>query len=275
MKRFFVCLFAAVMLATTAFADLIIELDDGFWRTHRDDCISRYRSYTVNSPAGYAPLWESPVSSEQTDVLPNGTELGGLWHYTDKNGETWFAVQSGEWNGNGEEIILGWGRASDCLVTPDTVSFEEVHGTEFEGWDPAYDDVFQGVEKITLWKYPGSGEMAGELQEVPSWIRSYPSDELTVCWRDGQGRMWAYLNYIMGYRCVWLCLDDLSSTSMEKDETVLPRSETVYPAADRLPPPSTGTGGLTIVSVVSVAAITILLLLMFFRRSPRKVKSGK
>lgn len=273
MKKILLFLFTAALLATMAFADILIELDDSFWRNHRDNCVDRYRTYTVNSPEGSAALWESPSSSKQTETLPNGTKLGGLWHYTDGKGETWFAVQSGERNRDGEETLRGWCRELDCLVTPDSISFEEAHSTEFEGWDQTYDRIFDGAEGMVLWNYPGSGEVKEELWEVPDWLRNRPSESIDTCWRDPQGRMWAYLNYIYGTRNVWFCLDDLSSTDLEKDESILPEPGPIYPAADKLPPPSSGTGGLTIAAVVSVAAVTILLLFMFFRKKPEKKKT--
>lgn len=270
MKKLLLCLLTAVLLAITVFADILIELDDSFWRIHQSGCVDRYRSYIVNSPEGYAALWESPVSSKQTEILANGAELGGLWHYTDGKGETWFAVQGGKRNGMGKETVRGWCRASDCIVTPDWISFEEAHSAEFEGWDQAYDHVFDGAEGMILWSYPGSGEVKGDLREVPDWLRDSPAGSLDTCWRDRKGRMWAYLNYIYGYRNVWLCLDDLSGTDIEKDESVMPKRDPIYPAADKLPPPSSGTGGLTIVSVVSLMAVTILLLFLFFRKNPGK-----
>lgn len=275
MKKLVLFLTTALLLATTAFADILITLDDSFWRAHQDDCAYRYRSYTVNSPAGYAALWESPTSSKQTETLPNGTKLGGLWHYTDKTGETWLAAQSGEQSENGDEIIRGWCRTSDCLVVPDEVSFEEAHGAEFEGWDPAYDGIFDRVEEVVLWKYPGSGEVEGTLKEIPDWMRDFPDTELDVCWRDPQGRMWAYLSYIFGYRNVWICLDDLGNTDFEKDESILPPQGPAYPAADKLPPPSSGTGGLTIAAVAAVVAVTILLLWMLFQKGAPKTKTEK
>lgn len=270
MKKMFFCLFSAVLLAVTVFADILIELDDSFWRNHQDDCVSRYREYTVNSPEGYAALWESPVSSRQTEVLSNGTKLSGLWHYTDQKGEKWFAVQSGKRNDNLEEIIRGWCKASDCYVEPDEVSFEEAYSSEFAGWDSAYDHVFTGADKLILWKYPCSGEVEGELEEVPDWLRNSPGQELNTCWRDPQGRMWTYLNYIFGYRNVWICLDNLSNADIGKDESILSLPESIYPAAGDPPKPSTGTGGLTIAAVVSVAAITIILLVMLFRKPASK-----
>lgn len=265
MKKMVILLFTAALLATTAFADILINLDDSFWHSHRDDCVNRRRTYTVNSPEGSAALWESPVSSKQTETLPNGTELNGSWRYTDEKGETWFTVESGEQNSNGEEILRGWCRESDCLATPDAVSFEEAHGAEFEGWDRAYDHVFDEAEDIIIWKYPGSGEVKGEIwgpSYDPAWLR----DEFDTCWRDQQGRMWAYLDRILQNRDVWICLDALGSTELEKDETILPDTGTVYQAADKLPQPTSGLGGLTIVAVAAVVVITILLLFLFFRK---------
>lgn len=262
MRKLLLSLLTAVLLSATVFADMLVEPNDIFWWTHRDDCENRYRTYIVNSPDGYAALWESPVSSKQTEILPNGTELNGSWRYTDEKGETWFTVESGETNVRHRIILRGWCRESDCLVTPDSVSFEEAHSVEFEGWDRSYDHILDEAEKIVVWKYPGSGEVTGELG--PAFDPKRLPEMVETCWRDPQGRMWAYVERIVGRQDIWICLDALGSTDLEKDETILPDTGTVYQAADKLPQPTSGTGGLTIVAVTVVVTITILLLFLFF-----------
>lgn len=263
MRKPLLCLFTAALLATTAFADILIELNDSFWWSHRDDCVNRSRVYTVNSPEGWAALWESPVSSKQTETLLNGTALDGNWHYTDEKGEIWFAVENVV-NEDLDVPLRGWCRAADCLATPDAVSFEEAHGAEFEGWDQAYDHIFDEAEEIVVWTYPGSGEVKGELWAPayePEWLR----DEFNICWRDPQGRMWAYLERILAHRDAWICLDALGSAELAKDETILSDTGQVYPAAERIPQPASGSDGLTIAAIAAIVAVTLLLLFLFFR----------
>lgn len=271
LKNVFVCLMSAFLLSVglisaKVHADVLLEVDDSFWRAHQNECDYLYRTYTVNGDQGYAILWESPVSSRQEEVLTNGTSISTNWHYTDSKGETWCAVNTGEYS-QGYEKISGWIKTSDCLVNPDYISFREAHEEEFVEYDPAYDNALEGLETVVLWTYPCSGKVktdrmdAGGLQDR----RVY-----NTCWKDSQGRMWAFVGYCYGVRNTWICLDDPANPELEADESVIPRDAVVYPAADDLPDTKSGVTGLTIAAVLAVVAVTIVLLWLFFVRKRRK-----
>ncbi len=275
MKKIWICLLSVCLLAVflppaEVHADVLIEVADSFWESHRKDCDYLFRRYTANGPEGYIALWESPVSSRQEEILANGTEIAGGWRYADSRGEIWCAISSGKMNHQGQEEIRGWVRTSECLVTPDHTSFQEAHGQEFVAYDPAYDHALDGLEKVVLWEYPCSGVTAAEEIDA-EWFRNYDSlaDCFSTCWEDPQGRLWAYVGYCYGIRSTWICLDAPADASLKADGTVLPQTATVYPPADKLPSAKSGVTGLTVGAVAAVTAVTVLLLWLFFGRKRR------
>lgn len=262
-----VCLLSMEGLPLRVQADVVIEIDDSFYRAHKKECHYLYRSYTVNAPEGYAVLWESPLSSGQREILANGTSIYSNWYYTDDKGETWCAVMTGKTNLQGYDTIRGWIKTSDCLAALDYISFQEAYREEFTEYDPAYDEALKGVETVVLWEYPCSGKIRAEEIDA-DWFRERGGG-FDTCWKDPQGRMWAYVGYCYGIRNTWICLDDPANGDMEADESVLRQSCVIYPAAERLPKPHRGVTGLAIGAVIGVMAVTGVLLWVFFVRKRR------
>ena len=248
-------------------ADVLVEVDDSFWRAHQDECSYFYRSYTVNAPEGYAAIWASPLSSKQREVLTNGVSIYSNWHYTDDAGEVWCAVMTGEMNYKGYDMIRGWMKTSDCMVRADYFQFQEVYGQEFEVYKGTHGKALAEAETVVLWEYPCSGEIRAEDIDA-EWFDNW---NIGPCWEDPQGRMWAFVTYCYGIRNTWICLDDPSNADLEADESILPQTETIYPAAEYLPGAKKGVTGLAVGAVLGVMAVTGLLLWVFF---VKKRKSG-
>lgn len=273
MKRIFIavlcaCLLSVVFLPAKVHADVVVELNDSFWKKHQDDCDYIFRRYTVNGREGYAVVWESPVSSKQEEILVNGTELYSNWHYTDSKGEVWCTV-------NGEEYdnVKGWIKTSECLAVPDHISFREAYEQEFVGYDSSYDHAFDGLDKVTLWAYPCSGIVEADHIDA-AWFRddTTPGKIFDTCWRDPQGRLWAFVGYCYGIRNTWICLDDPSATELdgESGADILPQDDVVYPPAEELPSVSNGVTWLTIGGVVTAFLSTGALLLGAFSLKKKK-----
>lgn len=270
-KRIFRILSALLVLTallpTSARADVISEPDDNFVKRHESECdYQQYRSYQVNSPEGYAALWSSPESSRQRETLANGESIGGNWLYTDEKGETWLLVE-GSVNGSWKE--RGWIRLSECVPAPDAIGFEERHFGEYTAYDGSFDEALSELETVVLWKYPCSGVVVNNRLDIRDL---HFGENLQHCWRDPEGRVWGYVGYVVGYRNVWICLSDPANPSIPADESVLPRLETVYPPAEKLPAPKSGVTGTTVALVVGLAVVTAGLLWIFFgmRKKRRK-----
>ncbi len=262
-----VCLLWLGLAPARVRADLLVEVDDSFWRAHQDECAYYYRSYTVNAPEGYAAIWASPLSSKQREVLANGVSIYSNWHYTDDAGEIWCAVMAGEMNHQGYDTIRGWMKTSDCMVRADHIQFEEVYGQEFVKYKGTYGEALADAETVVLWEYPCSGEIRAEEIDA-EWFDNW---NIGPCWQDPRGRMWAYVSYCYGIRSTWICLDDPANPYLEADESILPQTEVIYPAADQLPEVKSGVTGLMVGAVLGVMAVTGLLLWVFF---VKKRKAG-
>ncbi len=271
-KRIFrvlsILLVLTALLPTAARADVISEPDDDFVKRHEDECdYQQYRSYLVNSPEGYAALWESPESSRQRETLANGRSVAGNWLYTDGKGETWLLVEnavSGSWRER------GWIRLSECVPALDAVAFEERHFGEYTEYDGSFDEALSRLETVVVWTYPCSGVMAYKRLETRAVL---DGGSLHYCWRDPKGRVWGYSGYVRGDRNVWICLSDPTSTSIPADGSVLKRLETIYPPADEIPAPNkSGVTWTAAALVAGLAVVTAGLLWFFFAR---RKKSGK
>lgn len=271
-KRFFRILSALLVLTallpmTTARADVISEPNDSFVKRHEDECdYQQYRSYLVNSPEGYAALWDSPASSRQRETLANGRSVAGSWLYTDEKGETWLLVESAV-NGSWKE--RGWIRLSECVPALDAVAFNERHFGEYTEYDGSFDEALSRLETVVVWTYPCSGVVAYKNLETRALL---DGRSIHSCWRDPEGRVWGYSGYVRGDRNVWICLSDPTGTDIPANPDVLPRLETMYPPAEKVPSPRSGVTGTAIALVAGLAAVTAGLLWFFFAR---RKKSGK
>lgn len=260
-----VCLLGAGLIPVRVHADVLIEIDDSFYRGHQKECDYFFRRYTVNAPEGYAAIWESPLSSRQREILANGVSFYTNWHYTDDKGETWCAVMTGKMNDQGYDTIRGWMRTSDCLAETDYISFRETYGEEFVEYNRAYGKALEEAETVVLWTYPCSGEVRADGIEA-EW---FDGRDFDVCWQDPQGRMWAFVGYCYGIRNTWICLDEPANAELEADGSILPQTEVIYPAADHPPGAKSGVSGLAAGAVLGVTAVTGLLLWVFFGRKRR------
>lgn len=246
---------AAALLAPAALADVIVEPQDLFIQTH--DCEHLPRSYTANGEKGYVSLHDSPLSAVQKENVLNGEEFYIEYRYTDGAGELWGAVS------DGESAIRGWVKLSDCLVTPDYISFLDAHGEEFTSFDPAYRSALEGLDNLVLWKYPGSGTVVCTMDSFPDDLENY----LSSCYTAPDGSCWGFIGYIYGIRNTWVCISDPANPDLKPIEGILPAAGEAVPPAENLPLPSSL--WLAIGLVAAVAAVTAAVIGVVFRRKKR------
>lgn len=239
-------------------ADAIVEPQDSFYQKHSDELSYLPRSYTANAKEGYVSLYKSPESSRVRENVANGERLSCSFLYTDSLGQTWGAVR-GE-----RDALRGWVRLSDCVPVPDYLSFAEQHESEFVGFDEAFQDALKGVSSIVLWSYPGSGSVAADGLDA-QWFDGDLSEHFTTCWRDGDGRFWAYVSYCYGVRNTWLCLSAPDDSTLPADPDVLPAGPELIPAAEDIPSPGLPGAVLAATLIVGVVAASAVLIRIFFR----------
>lgn len=248
-----------LLLPTVALADVIWEPDDPFYESHADACEYLPREYTVNGKDGYAAVWKSPEGAKAENIA-NGEVLSAAWIYTAGDGAQWCGVQRGEnW---------GWIKLSDCAVVPDYLTFEQQHGSEFVGWDNAYDHALEELDTVVLWKYPGSGQVV--FQADAKWFRenAAPGESITTCYQDGEGRFWGFVPYCYGVRNTWVCLSDPTNQKLAADADILPQTGLI-PPADHIPEPGLGVEWIVVFMVAAVCGVTAVLIPLLYRRKQK------
>ena len=200
MKRTFrsILTLALVFLMLTALAipvaaDVIVEPNNLFYATHREECeYLRVRYYLTNSDAGYVYLYQSPDNALTAKSYPNGEKVALTWLYTAPDGEDWGML--------GDES--GWFRLSDLSLVYDSREFLKDNEAKCLPYEK---DSFAPIEgsnasPVLTWTYPG-----GELRE-----RKITEGELTEfvsqTYTDENGTVWGYIGYRYGEREFWICL---------------------------------------------------------------------
>ena len=121
MKRFCLILCAILMLFASAasYADVLIEPENAFYRSHRDEC--QHTAYRVYVTEEERIVYTAPYGMK---ILSKGvgTNFGIEWLYTESDGSVW-----GYWN---DWSNAGWIEMSGMKVVYDDISFREEHGSE-------------------------------------------------------------------------------------------------------------------------------------------------
>lgn len=256
MRRIFSILCAALLavsLAVPAFADVIWEPDNSFYRSHAEDCRILQRSFYANGADGYVNLTGAPDSSAVTGQVKNGEKLYVYWQY----GDWGYATTDPE----------GWVRLSDLQLIYDYISFQEEYGEAFlpydqETWQPVI-EAWEG-DTLALWPYPGAEEASYVWQDAGEAMAQLAEYGFSSIFTDEEGCTWGFCGYLWGNRNFWVCLDapagrddpavldgevELPVREVEQPE-LIPASEPEMPVSYYLP--------LTAGVVIAVAAILLL-----------------
>ncbi len=99
--------------------------------------------------------------------------------------------------------------------------FVKLYADKLTGWDSAYNNAFDGVEELILWRYPNSGWVVGRSNS--QWFSENVSlaETFTQCYVDESGRVWGYINYIYGQKMNWICISNPGNTNLPADETTV------------------------------------------------------
>lgn len=241
MKKALALLFTLLLLLpSVAFADVIVEPENGFYRTHQRECQHQEgRTYLTNGPDGEMNLYTAPGGTV-AQTLKNGVSFFCQWTYTDKEGIVWgFSERHDAW------APLGY-----TLVQYDHIAFLQEHSNEIA---PAADRTAANYETAFLYEYPGA----------PHPIRMDNVDLMAEqLYADAQGRQWGYVSYIYGIRNKWFCLDDPANGDLTGEKKA-PLSSG-FEAPKSLP---AGSNTAVIAGVVGgVSLITLAVVLMLFCR---------
>ncbi len=260
-----VCL-SLLSFALPAFADVIVEPGDDFFRTHKTDCrYNEYRRYIVNTDVGYAYLYVNPETDRTVRSYANGETVSINWIYTAPNGET-FGIS----NPQASNSTTGWFRMADLTVIYDSISFMEAHAWQMSTYEKGSLTIEASPEKpVTMWVYPGKkGTDAFMDFDVATYIEKTYTDE--------SGTEWGYIPYYMGRRHVWVSITDPYAEVIEGAEEQTTPALKAEPAQPADVPPSPGNvrmlmvAGILVGGVVLVTGGVILILLVVQKKARGK-----
>ncbi len=287
MKRKLLALLVAVLTLVTltlpAFADVIWEPNNSFYRLHAGECDFVDRNYIANGEKGYVTLYSAPNSLTQVINLVNGTTFRVAHVWQGSGGEAWGVGYIRVDN----EYHEGWVALDQMALLYDHIAFEEDHGTEFTQYDGSGDQ----LERACLYSWPG-----GVYESTLEFDREHnpPSGALRRLYTDQNGLRWAFVGYYYGHRDAWLCIDDPlnedlgveapltvaqvrgeSQTLVDpaqpsegteppvNEPSTLPEiypSETIYPPAEQVPEARTWTMfGIPAALIVAAVVVTALI----------------
>ena len=244
MKKTLVLLFVLLLLVPAlAFADVIVEPDNSFYRTHHSEC-QRWtgRTYLANGPDGTLDLYTAPTGTV-AETLKNGTAFYCQWAYTDKEGAVWGFSERHE----------AWAPLGYTLVQYDETAFELEHGNEII---TAADQPVTEYATVYLYEYPGASDPI-QLDRVDLIAEKLYTDD--------QGRQWGFVSYIHAIRDKWFCLDEPANPDLAgAKRAAVPsgfQTPTMLPTGSQL--------GVIIGVVCGVAVGTLTAVLILFRRKRR------
>jgi len=204
MKRIlslFLCFILSLSLAAPAFADVLWEPENAFYRRHASDCQLLQRSFYVNGEDGYVNLLAAPDSSNVNFQLENGEKVYVYWQYLD-----WGYVEVDNDEG-------GWVELNQLELIYDHISFADEYADSIMPYDNALCqpllDSWDG-STLTLWPYPGAEEARfvwENADDAMEQLKTQGGDYFRQIFRDEEGLIWGFCGYLWGNRNFWVCLN--------------------------------------------------------------------
>ena len=185
-----------LLLPVRAYADIIFEPDDDFYRQHSDECKTTYywKSYKVISDSA-VPVVRSPEDDTVLGEYRPGEFFSTNTSY--QSGDTiWYYIPNFDHSDK-----AGWISNAGIEQIYDTDCFTEDHVSELQGTVKL--DI-KGLKEITFCAYPGG-------RVIDTRILQNLTDEVLECgnsYTDPEGKLWGYCGYFYGSVNGWVCLDD-------------------------------------------------------------------
>jgi len=267
MKRFICALFAVCLLCMTAFADIIWEPDNTFYKWHTGACEMVMRSYWVNDTEGYVTVWDKPNGTPLAN-LPNGEQV--YVHYCYK--EEWglvecttatlreMAVTLDEKELPEGGMVAFWVPMEALAVSYDVWSFLD------EAADAIREEsqtIHMGNKNYCVYAYPG-GPCTAQIKA--SAMNRLTTLQVSLIYEDEAGRVWGSVSRgLPGKEQPWFCLSDLENSELSE----IDRQPLFYPAATGVPPlPMAGSNvtAWALLAVVLLCGVTAVLIVRMRKR---------
>ena len=268
MKRCFATLLVVVVLAMaiplTAGADVLIEPKNEFFERNSNDIVYLRRDFYVNGRNGFVTVVTEPGSKREIGKLENGGIYQIQYTYN-HNGGIWGVIDVEIPGRPYQDWKRGWAPMDDFLVVYDSISFEEDFQDELFTYTGSIDALLEAQE-LVFWKWPGSGIIIGSWDES---VLNAPEMDFWKRWDeflsyiDREGRQWIAPPSMIHQ---WICLSDPSNRNIPAFNPA-PEPAIWQPGDGHLQSP----GGLSllaliIILVVALAAVTAVLIRVFWRK---------
>ena len=137
-----------------AYADVIIEPDNGFYARHASQMVYLGRNFVANGEDGYVAIKYEPGSRDEITSLKNG-EVIYMQYSCLYDGEFWgFTFK-----------YSGWVKLDQMLVLYDYVAFAEEHWDEFYSYSGDYKEIKENRAMIA-WPWPGADAPLWTIENV-------------------------------------------------------------------------------------------------------------
>lgn len=197
----FISLMMMLAVPMKASADMIIEPEDDFYKSHSDVCKLHERSYIVNGAKGYIAAYSSPQSSDIVCYIQNGKEVYISFTYKDSNGDLWGITP----DITDQDVVTQnlmknnlWIPMTELELIYDNISFMADHQSNFHNYANEMKD-YAIKDQVYLWTYPGSGKISGHFITIDENF----SISYTYC--DENQYLWGYVPYYY-IQNGWICM---------------------------------------------------------------------
>jgi hypothetical protein len=184
-----------LLIQSTAYADVIFEPEDSFYRRNQEMMVYLGRSFVANGSGGTVPIMSEPASNRTVSDWQNGDEVfvsftclfdGDYWGYTE------YARRGGNWLG-------GWVKMEQLFGSH---TFEQQNRGAFSAYNGDYGEII-AAGSAYVWNWPGTDVAPWLLEDVDMTMFSVGS-----IYTDGEGREWGQIGYYFGRMEGWVCLDE-------------------------------------------------------------------
>jgi hypothetical protein len=250
-----------------AFADVIWEPNNDFYKTHSDKCEYVGPDYYANGESGYMELFSEPGGAS-LGFSDNGAVFHTQFSFN-KDDETWGVGEYIENNGklvpiNDSNSKTGWFKLSDAVLKYDYQSFDEDHSKEYNLYSGNYSEL-KDKQNIVVWTFPNSGETNSTIDKIDE------NFSINSVYTDIDGIQWGFVSYYYGMKNFWVCLSNPTDATLAAKDVPVPEIHKAVPNSEPDPTDSDMTTAI-IICVTAAILCTAVLFAALNRKKQGKVK---
>lgn len=195
------CCFMMLYWKKDVAADMIVEPNDAFYMSHKEECTSIRDEYLANGTDGFSTLYLSPSTKLEVFQVENATSLYATWVYLGESEEEWLYCSINIEDKDGKvSAKTGWMKKADCLLVYDGGHFYEDKEEKLAPYRGEFAN-YEIKKEILVWSYPSSGKVIRKLTE-------FDTSSIMATYQDDKGNQWGYVNYYRGRIGGWICMSD-------------------------------------------------------------------